>query len=67
MGSEHPNDIGLGIARARQFMQAGMWGQQGVVSHLVSQEPTPKMYKLLADIDEKLGDSKGRLTTGRPV
>ena len=39
-------------------MQAGMWGQaRGVVSHLVNQEPTPKMYKLLADIDEKLGDS----------
>ena len=57
-GREHPNDIGLGIARARQFMQAGMWGQaRGVVSHLVNQEPTPKMYKLLADIDEKLGDS----------
>ena len=47
---EHPNDIGLGIARARQFMQAGMWGQaRGVVSHLVNQEPTPKMYKLLKE------------------
>ena len=57
-GREHPKDIGLGIARARQFMQAGMWGQaRGVVSHLVKQEPTPKMYKLLADIDERLGDS----------
>ena len=57
-GHEHPNDIGLGIARARQFMQVGMWGQaRGVVSHLVKREPTPKMYKLLADIDERLGDS----------
>ncbi len=57
-GLEHPDDIGLGIARARQFMQVGMWGQaRGVVSHLVKQEPTPKMYKLLADIDERLGDS----------
>ena len=64
---EHPNDIGLGIARARQFMQAGMWGQaRGVVSHLVNQEPTPKMYKLLADIDEKLGDSK-RSSNNRKV
>ena len=58
-GREHPNDIGLGVARARQFMQVGMWGQaRGVVSHLVKQEPTPKMYKLLADIDERLGDRK---------
>ena len=57
-GLEHPNNIGLGIAKARQFMQVGMWGQaRGVVSHLIKQEPTPKMYKLLADIDERLGDS----------
>ena len=48
-------------------MQAGMWGQaRGVVSHLVNQEPTPKMYKLLADIDE-IGDSKRSSNNRRAV
>ena len=62
-GRKHPDDAGLGIARARQFMQAGMWGQaRGVVSHLLEQEPTPTMYKLLADIDERLGDSSRSLS-----
>ncbi len=62
----HEDDPGLGIAKARQYMQAQMWGRaRGVISSLLDKNPSPTLYKLLADIDEKLGDEKKSLNNRR--
>ncbi|MEX2479875.1 MAG: heme biosynthesis HemY N-terminal domain-containing protein [Gammaproteobacteria bacterium] len=51
------DDPGLRLARARQAIRAGLWGQAGThVEYLMGHAPSPLLLELRAEIAEATGD-----------